>query len=148
MTYADYINRLLAPLGVYALGDGTVSGAMVQALGAELDEIWAKMQLTLSDAFPQTADTTMLPIWEQLLPSAGVEDADRLTAVRAVATKAGAECTPGNLNALMEDAGLSAEISSIRGVVSITGTDAERAAVFLAPFLPAQILYPPEEEEE
>ena len=147
MTYADYLSRLLSPLGVYELAENTISGALVQALGAELDKIWAEMQQTLADAFPQTAAAAMLPIWEQLLPSAGAEDADRPAALRAVAENAGAECTPAHLNELMRAAGLSAAISFTQGAVSITGQDAQRAAVFLAPFLPAHIQYPPEADE-
>ena len=34
MTYPDYLSRLLSPLGVYALAEDTISGALVQALGA------------------------------------------------------------------------------------------------------------------
>ncbi len=147
MTYADYINRLLAPLGVYALDESTVSGALVQALGAELDELWEQMQLTLKNAFPQTALAEALPIWEHLLPSAGVKDADRLAAVCAVATKAHAECTSEHLNALLMDVGLSATVSISQGTVTISGTDVDRAIVFLMPFLPAQIRFPLEEDE-
>ena len=146
MTYADYINRLLAPLGVYALDETTVSGAMVQALGAELDEIWAQLQAGLENAFPQTASASALPIWEQLLPSAGVADDHRMAAVRAVATNGSAECTSAHLAELLSAAGLSATISCTKGVLSFGGEDAEQAAVFLAPFLPAHIQYPPEEE--
>ncbi len=139
MTYADYLNRLLAPLGVYALADTSLSGALVQALGAELDEIWEQLQQTLENAFPQTAAAAALPIWEQLLPSAGVENAERIAAVRAAATHGSAECTPAHLEALLRAAGLSATLNIIEDRLTVSGEDAEQAAALLSPFLPAQM---------
>ena len=64
--YADYLMRLLEPLGVYDLRESSVSGAMLCALGAALDEISGQMQSDLRDAFPQNAED--LSRWERLLP--------------------------------------------------------------------------------
>lgn len=69
--YAQYLARLLAPLGVYDLREDSVSGAMVCALGEALDAVYAKLQADLADAFPQSAaDITQ---WERILPRHGID---------------------------------------------------------------------------
>ena len=69
MAYADHLRKLLAPLGVYDLNAGTVSGAMIEALGESLDDVWQVMQDGLREAFPQTAED--LTQWERVLPVHG-----------------------------------------------------------------------------
>ena len=39
--YETYLRQSLAPLGIYDLGESSVSGAAVCALGGELDKIAA-----------------------------------------------------------------------------------------------------------
>ena len=67
--YAQYLARLLAPLGVYELREDSVSGAMVCALGEALDAVQAKLQTDLADAFPQSAADVSQ--WERVLPRHG-----------------------------------------------------------------------------
>ena len=64
--YADYLMRLLEPLGVYDLRESSVSGAMVCALGEAMDGVHAQLEAALRDAFPQSAGD--LRQWERLLP--------------------------------------------------------------------------------
>lgn len=68
MAYTEYLQRLLSPLGVYELREESVSGAMVAALGEELDAIWAQLRQDTADAFPQTAGATALRAWEHICP--------------------------------------------------------------------------------
>ena len=69
--YAQYLARLLAPLGVYDLREDSVSGAMVCALGAALDEVCGQMRSDLAGAFPQSAED--LSRWERILPRHGTD---------------------------------------------------------------------------
>ena len=71
MAYGDHIRRLLAPLGVYDLGAQSISGAMIDAMGEALDDVWQNMQNSLRDAFPQTAYGGALAQWERALPPHG-----------------------------------------------------------------------------
>ena len=71
--YAGYLARLLTPLGVYDLREDSVSGAMICALGSELDEVYEQLQSGLADAFPQTAGAEALARWEQALPRHGAD---------------------------------------------------------------------------
>ena len=69
--YAQYLARLLAPLGVYDLREESVSGAMVCALGEALDGVHARLRADLTDAFPQSAED--LSQWERILPRHGTD---------------------------------------------------------------------------
>ena len=44
MSYAAYLRDLLRPIGIYALEEGTLSGAEVEALGDAFDQVEAQAE--------------------------------------------------------------------------------------------------------
>lgn len=67
MGYTTYLTRLLEPLGVYDLREGSISGACVAALGEAMDEVAAELDETLREAIVPTAEGFGLQLWEQAL---------------------------------------------------------------------------------
>ena len=68
MAYYDYLQRMLSPLGVYQLGEESLSGAMLAALGDALDGVCGFIEAGLRDAFPQRAGEEALSRWEGIGP--------------------------------------------------------------------------------
>ena len=121
--YAGYLARLLAPLGVYDLREGSVSGAMLYALGDALDEVYEQLRAGLADAFPQTAGADALARWEQALPRHGA-DADPDHRRAALAFLLGQEevsCSPAAIRAALEACGVPAGLEmSGQNTVTVT----------------------------
>lgn len=123
--YAEYLMRLLEPLGVYDLRESSVSGALICALGEALDEVHGRMRSDLRDAFPQSAGD--LSLWERLLPPTAQADPDaRRAAIVHLLGRPEVCCSAGEICAALEACGISARLAS-------DGQD--RVTVFLAPAL-------------
>ena len=54
--YEEYLRALLAPLGVYDLGEGTINGAELHALGEGLDGISRKLENVERESLTATAE--------------------------------------------------------------------------------------------
>ena len=68
MRYGDYLRRLLQPLGVYALSEGSISGAALDALGAALDDAAAELTENQRESLIATAQDAGLSQMERLAP--------------------------------------------------------------------------------
>ena len=67
MSYTQYLSDLLRPLGVYALEEGSVSGAAVAALGESLDGVAARLAHAERESILATAEGEGLTKREALL---------------------------------------------------------------------------------
>ncbi len=112
MAYADHLRKLLSPLGVYDLGPQSVSGAMVDALGDALDEVWQTMQDDLRDAFPQTAGSDALTQWERVLPLHGQDPSAevRREAITHLLSREQVSCSAPELEGTLDACGLQANL--------------------------------------
>ena len=70
--YAEYLRRLLRPLGVYELSPSSYSGAMPEALGAAMDDAESVLDTVLRESIPATAEGEGLSKRERLFPFAAV----------------------------------------------------------------------------
>ena len=84
--YETYLRQSLAPLGIYDLGESSVSGAAVCALGGELDKIAAQLGLAEREAITATAEDVGLSRRESLFVCrpAAVTVEDRRSAIAAL----------------------------------------------------------------
>ena len=112
--YAGYLARLLAPLGVYDLREDSVSGAMLHALGGELDEVHALLRSGLADAFPQTAGAGALAQWERILPRHGIDPDpdDRRAALTALLGGEEVRCSAEAIAAVLAACGIPARLEA------------------------------------
>lgn len=113
MGYADYLRQLLRPMGVYALGAGSLSGGEVEALGAALDDAWDAMRQAWSEAQPLTATDEGLARYERLF---GVfpqsEDlSGRRAAIAALMQVGGDSFSPAALTRCLRACGVTAAVS-------------------------------------
>ena len=113
--YAEYLARLLAPLGVYDLREDSVSGAMVCALGEALDAAHEKLRADLADAFPQTAQD--LSQWERILPRHGTDpDPERRrAALLHLLGQEDVSCSAGAIEAALSACGIPATLEMTAG---------------------------------
>ena len=56
MSYAAYLRDLLRPIGIYALEEGTLSGAEVEALGDAFDQVEAQAETAQRESILATAE--------------------------------------------------------------------------------------------
>lgn len=68
MQYATYLRRLLEPMGVYDLSDGSPVGCELATLGQALDDANAAIEKNLRNGIPLTADAETLQDYFSLLP--------------------------------------------------------------------------------
>ena len=54
--YEAYLRQLLSPLGVYDLGDGSVNGAELYALGEALDRTARRLETVERESVAATAE--------------------------------------------------------------------------------------------
>ena len=121
--YAGYLARLLAPLGVYDLREGSVSGAMICALGEALDEVYAQLRAGLADAFPQTAGADALARWASALPRHGADPdpENRRAALAFLLGQEAVSCSPAAICAALEACGVPASLAmSGQNTVTVT----------------------------
>lgn len=74
MGYTAYLTRLLSPLGVYDLREGSISGACVAALGEAMDEVATELDTALRESIISTAQDAGLQLWEQALALPPAQD--------------------------------------------------------------------------
>ncbi len=150
MAYTEYLQRLLAPLGVYDLREDSVSGAMVAALGDELDELWQALQEDLPDFFPQTAGQTALNQWEQVLPRYIHPEAlaDRHSALSYLLSRDDVNCSASAVTEALAACGIEAvvdepdeDLSVAVHLTSTSMTEAELAELklFVRGLVPAHL---------
>ena len=94
--YAGYLKRLLAPLGVYDLSEGTINEAELFALGQQLDGVAAQLEHAEREALLATAEQEGLRLRETLFPGrpAARTVMDRRGAIRALLRIDGDSLTP------------------------------------------------------
>ncbi len=141
MAYADHLRKLLAPLGVYDLSAQSVSGAMLDALGDALDDVWQIMQADLRDAFPQTAED--LAQWERVLPLHGADPdpAVRRAGMLRRISEPEISCSPEEIEQTLSACGLEAELATDGGTVHLRTSLAETAegAALARALIPAHL---------
>ena len=115
--YEQYLERLLAPLGVYDLSEGSLNGAELGALGEELDRIAAALDLAEREGILATAEDQGLVRRESLFARrpAAVTAEQRREAVAALLRIAGDSLTPGAIGAAIQGCGIRAEVAELGG---------------------------------
>ncbi len=108
MKYAEELRKILQPLGIYDLGGA--SGAELDAVGAELDGVYALLIAAEREAMPLTAEDEGLAVWEALLPfvPAYLTAADRRRAIAALLRIDGCSFTVDAINGTLAGCGIRA----------------------------------------
>ena len=108
--YEEYLRALLAPLGVYDLGEGTINGAELHALGEGLDGISRKLENVERESLTATAEGEGLTRRETLFArrNAAVTAEARRAAIAALLQIDGDSLTPADINRTMHGCGLKA----------------------------------------
>ena len=109
--YETYLRQSLAPLGIYDLGESSVSGAAVCALGAELDKIAAQLELAEREAITATAEDVGLSRRESLFVCrpAAVTVEDRRSAIAALLQIDQDSLTPEAIDRTISGCGIKAK---------------------------------------
>lgn len=81
MSYAEHLIKLLRPLGVYDLSDGSLSGSELYAVGQALDAVNDTITASLQNAIPATADKDTLQTGLRLFSVPSVSDTETCRAV-------------------------------------------------------------------
>ena len=108
--YERFLQDLLAPLGIYDLRPGSVSGAAVYALGGGLDAVWEHLETTEREALTTTAEDEGLDRREALFarrPAASTAE-DRRAAIAALLQIDGDSLTPSAIDATLRGCGIKA----------------------------------------
>ena len=108
--YEVFLKRLLEPLGVYDLRAGSLNGAELEALGAELDRVSARLEYAEREALTATAESEGLRRREALFPRRGgaVTAEDRRAAIGALMQIGGDGLTPGAVDVTLRGCGIPA----------------------------------------
>ena len=89
MGYTEYLKDVLKPLHVYDLDNGT-GAAEITVLGTALDEVYTKLEDTLREMMPLTAEGSGLEYYEDILGCTGFGSiAARRAAVAAMTSVTG-----------------------------------------------------------
>ena len=115
--YAEYLIRLLAPLGVYDLRETSVSGAAVYALGEALDDAAETVDYTEREGNTATAEGEGLDRREALFarrPAAFTAE-DRRAAIAALLQIDGDSLTPSAIDATLRGCGIKARAIEMGG---------------------------------
>lgn len=109
--YAQYLTALLAPLGVYDLSDGSLSGSMVQAVGTGLDSVEAQLERAEREALLASAEEEGVTRREALFAyrNAAVTLPQRRAAVAALMRIDGDGLTPTAINRAISGCGIRAK---------------------------------------
>ena len=113
--YETYLRRLLAPLGVYDLTEGSVNGAEVYALGTVLDRLAGDVERTERESLVATAEDEGLWRRELLFSHrpAAVTAEERRAALAALLQIDGDSLTPEAMNRTLRGCGLRAKALEI-----------------------------------
>ena len=115
--YAEYLIRLLAPLGVYDLEETSVSGGAVYALGDGLDEAAETIDYVEREGNTATAQEEGLDRRESLFarrPAASTPE-DRRAAIAALLQIDGDSLTPNAIDATLRGCGIKARAIKLGG---------------------------------
>ena len=109
--YEGYLRALLEPLGVYALGTGTINGAELYALGSGLDAVGGRLDTVERESLTATAEDEGLARREALFArrSAAVTPEGRRTAIAALVQIDGDSLTPADINRTIRGCGIKAQ---------------------------------------
>ena len=108
--YETYLRRLLAPLGVYDLGEGSVNGAELDALGMGFDAVARELEMAERESLTATAEDLGLRRREELFARrpAAVTAAERRAAIAALLQIDGDSLTPSAINRTLLGCGIRA----------------------------------------
>ena len=127
MGYAQYLCRLLAPLGIYNLQEHSISGAAVAALGGGLDAAAAQIEQAEQESLTATATGQGLARREALFARTPVADApeERRAAIAALLQIDGDSLTPEAIERTMRGCGIRARAQEMeeKGHLRITFPD-------------------------
>lgn len=122
MAYYDYLQRMLSPLGVYDLGENSLSGAVLASLGEALDEVCSFVAAGLQDAFPQRAGEEALSRWEGIGPVHPKPDtlARRQKALTFLLSRKGVSCSAVDAQQALAVCGIPAVVDESSNAPKIT----------------------------
>lgn len=109
--YEDYLRRLLSPLGIYDLGDGSVNGGELYALGQALDQRGQRLEAVEREAVTATAEDEGLRRREALFARrpAAVTPEERRSAIAALLQIDGDSLTPLAIDRCLQGCGIRAK---------------------------------------
>lgn len=115
--YEQYLQALLAPLGVYDLTDGTINGAELHALGGGLDAVSGKLDAVEREALTATAEGKGLASREALFVRrpAAVGPEERRAAIAALLQIDGDSLTPEAIDRTIRGCGIRAKALEMGG---------------------------------
>lgn len=115
--YGQFLRDLLASLGVYALGEGTVSGSELDALGTELDSVSDRLEIIERESLTATAKGEGLERREALFlrRPAAVTAAQRRSAIAALLQISGDSFTPSAIDLTISGCGIRAKALELGG---------------------------------
>lgn len=115
--YEQYLRALLAPLGVYDLTDGSVSGAELYALGGALDAAGGRLDSVERESLTATAEGEGLLRRETLFARrpAAVTAEERRTAIAALLQIDGDSLTPAAIDRTIRGCGIRARALEMGG---------------------------------
>ena len=108
--YEEYLRAVLAPLGVYDLGEGTLNRAELAALGQGLDFVSQQLDVVEREALTATAEGEGLQRRETLFARrpAAVTAEERRAAIAALLQIDGDSLTPDAINRTLQGCGIRA----------------------------------------
>lgn len=115
--YEQYLRSLLAPLGVYDLRTGSISGAELYALGRLLDGVSGHIETVEREAVTATAEDEGLSRREALFARrpAAVAPEERRAAIAALLQINGDSLTPAEINRTIRGCGIRAKALEMGG---------------------------------
>lgn len=110
--YEEYLKALLAPLGVYRLEEGSLSGAELYALGRGLDVVSDRLETVERESVTATAEDEGLRRREALFlrRPAAVTPKERRAAIAALLQIDGDSLTPGAIDRTIRGCGIWAKV--------------------------------------
>lgn len=113
--YEAYLRQLLAPLGIYDLGGGSVNGAELYALGQALDRTGQRLEIVERESVTATAEDEGLRRREAPFARrpAAFTPAERREAIAALLQIDGDSLTPGAINRCLQGCGIRARALEI-----------------------------------
>lgn len=117
--YEEFLRRLLEPLGVYDLREGTLNTAELAALGVGLDHVAERLDTAEREALAATAEADGLRRREALFlrRSAAVTAEERRAALAALMQIDGDSLTPSAIDVTLRGCGIRARAVELGGGV-------------------------------
>ena len=114
-----FLRRLLEPLGVYDLSDGTLNAAELAVLGAELDRVEERLEYAERESLTATAEAEGLRRREALFRRRGgaVTEEERRAAIAALLQIDGDSLTPAAMDVTLRGCGIRARAVELGGGV-------------------------------